>query len=74
MTANPLPPDDDTPEPLGIDPELIKELNASRRRSSTRQSPTARWVSCLTLIGYSRLQVTRWVLHGGCSKTGPTTV
>jgi putative DNA primase/helicase len=29
MTANPLPPDDDTPQedPLGIDPELIEELD-----------------------------------------------
>ena len=32
MTANPLPPDDDTPQsPLGIDPELIKELDAKSK-------------------------------------------
>ena len=32
MTANPLPPDDDTPDdPLGIDPELIKELDAKSK-------------------------------------------
>jgi putative DNA primase/helicase len=32
MTADPLPPDDDTPQnPLGIDPELIKELDAKSK-------------------------------------------
>jgi putative DNA primase/helicase len=32
MTANPLPPDDNTPDdPLGIDPELIKELDAKSK-------------------------------------------
>jgi putative DNA primase/helicase len=31
MTANPLPPDDPPDEPLGIDPELIKELDAKSK-------------------------------------------
>ena len=32
MTANPLPPEDDTPDdPLGIDPELIKELDSKSK-------------------------------------------
>jgi putative DNA primase/helicase len=31
MTANPLPPDDTPDDPLGIDPELIKELDAKSK-------------------------------------------
>jgi hypothetical protein len=31
MTADPLPPDDAPDDPLGIDPELIKELDAKSK-------------------------------------------
>ena len=69
MTTNPLPPDDDTPDdPLGIDPELIKELDEKSKEivAEAVAAGNIGSVRCSTPSRYSRLQITRWELRGGC--------
>ena len=52
------------PRPTGT------QSTQSRRRSSTKRSPPARWENCWIPSRYFRLQVTRWELPVVCSKTG----